>query len=277
MIYLTVPRLLLNKCKSDFPIDVLKYMKANATPTMALKLMFYSKYFLHQVFPYTVVKLVRPFLGELYYYQTLNGEFHEWISSAGIPSNLWITSSIETQTKSIQNAVSYLLSKTVVCDINKLELFNQTITVKEFKFLGHVLKDFDMRLSRILKENDETLTLEDIFECLPHIEKMRIQSPLPSFSSITAAKEIYCSTLRSLYVTFSLPNDNFDIESFMEFIKKHQEIEFLINRIGKSVFPYTDVLQKFVDEMSKSGTELNISFYGQRKKSKTSTTPQPHY
>uniref|UniRef100_A0A914R6Z9 Uncharacterized protein n=1 Tax=Panagrolaimus davidi TaxID=227884 RepID=A0A914R6Z9_9BILA len=275
MIYYTLPHLLVNECKSDFPIDVFKHMKANATPKMTFKLMFYSKYFLHREFPYTVVKQIQPFLNELCYYQNLNGENDDWNSFADIPSNLWITNSIETQTNSNRNVISTLLTKTVVCDINKLELYNQTITVKELKFLGHVLKEFDMRLSRIFNENDETLSLEDIFDCLPHIEQMHLQSPLPSFSTITAAKEINCSTLRSMNLIFSLQNDNFDIKSFIEFIKKHQKIEFLINRIGKTVFPYTDVLQKFVDEMSGSGTELNLTFYGQRKKSKASAIP--HY
>ena len=42
--------------KLYFPTDVLKWMKNNAKPGMALKLMQICKYFQHKEFPYFVIK-----------------------------------------------------------------------------------------------------------------------------------------------------------------------------------------------------------------------------
>uniref|UniRef100_A0AC34F4L0 Uncharacterized protein n=1 Tax=Panagrolaimus sp. ES5 TaxID=591445 RepID=A0AC34F4L0_9BILA len=156
----------------DFPPDVYKWMKNNAEPKKALKLMKVCKYFQHKNgFPYLVVKNVTS-CGNIWIYQTLDGQKHDFQRIEDIPKKFWITEELELVIG--QNVASILLLKTVVCNIRKLKLDNQIITLNEFKLLtdGGNVEICDMMLSTITDNNGEIVPLEDICECLPNASKI---------------------------------------------------------------------------------------------------------
>uniref|UniRef100_A0A914PLW6 F-box domain-containing protein n=1 Tax=Panagrolaimus davidi TaxID=227884 RepID=A0A914PLW6_9BILA len=145
---------------SDFPSDILKWMKINANPKMLLKLMKCCKYFQHlPEFPYFVVKEIR------FCYKVEGGEDedHWWLmtlddktqifkglkSIEKVTKKFWITKSLDF------NVPEYLIPKIAVCDIQILHL-EKPISYDYFKFLtasGNV-KEFNISTSASIKYNN---------------------------------------------------------------------------------------------------------------------------
>uniref|UniRef100_A0AC34F4V3 Uncharacterized protein n=1 Tax=Panagrolaimus sp. ES5 TaxID=591445 RepID=A0AC34F4V3_9BILA len=159
----------------DFPRDVYKWMKTNAEPKMAIKLMKISKYFQHKnAFPYLVVKNVSTNVlnKDLYFWtcRTLNNKVYKIKQNE---KKLWIAGDFFC-TAYPSNATSDFLLKTVVCDLQKLTIKNQKITMNEFKKLtdGGNVEEFCMDQTLITDSNGKIVSLEDICACLPKARKI---------------------------------------------------------------------------------------------------------
>lgn len=155
---------------SDFPSDVLKWMKSNANPKMALKLMQICKFFQHHQFPYFVVKVLETETNGSTYISYTGTTFQK-IYFDTLTKKLWITEGLWLWGN---NPISSLLSKIAVYDFNHLSLCNQIISFKEFKFLNAGGKVIELYLSNIIvkDENDEKIPLEDIIEVIPNINEL---------------------------------------------------------------------------------------------------------
>uniref|UniRef100_A0AC34GGR2 Uncharacterized protein n=1 Tax=Panagrolaimus sp. ES5 TaxID=591445 RepID=A0AC34GGR2_9BILA len=124
----------------EHPVDVLKWMKKNANPKMAFKLMKCCKFFQIPEFPYFVVKEVC-YDKKKWTFITLDNEKHVFESIENITKKLWITKYLFFKSK---NLTSHLISKIGVCNVEMLSLINQVITYDEFQILtaSGTVKDF---------------------------------------------------------------------------------------------------------------------------------------
>uniref|UniRef100_A0A914QIL5 Uncharacterized protein n=1 Tax=Panagrolaimus davidi TaxID=227884 RepID=A0A914QIL5_9BILA len=154
--------------KLYFPSDVFKWMKLNASPKMALKLMKVCKYFQHENgFPFLVVKDILQH-DSTWILETLDKKEILAESLETISDKLWIVGRVTIYPG--PKAVANLLLKSVVLNIETLSLCGQNVTMDEFKALtdGGMIKEFEITQSTITSENGEIVPLEDICECLPN-------------------------------------------------------------------------------------------------------------
>uniref|UniRef100_A0A914QVN0 F-box domain-containing protein n=1 Tax=Panagrolaimus davidi TaxID=227884 RepID=A0A914QVN0_9BILA len=163
---------------SDFPSDILKWMKINANPKMLFTLMKCCKYFQDfPEFPYFVVKEVQyGFKRDNWLFQTLDGKVYFYEGTQGIENigkKLWITEILVLS--AFPKIVSCIIPKIAVCDIKSLSLQFQNLAFNEFKYLtasGNVI-DIFLRESTIKYENDEQVFIDLIFKCVPNVETFK--------------------------------------------------------------------------------------------------------
>uniref|UniRef100_A0A914PK14 Uncharacterized protein n=1 Tax=Panagrolaimus davidi TaxID=227884 RepID=A0A914PK14_9BILA len=139
---------------------------------MALKLMAVCKFFQHKNgFPYFVVKNVES-CGNIWIFITLDGKRIACEKIEDISRKLWITGKVDLVIN--QNVATTMLHKTVVCNIQILQLDNQRITLDEFKQLtdGGKVEMCDIMQTIITNENGKIVSLEDICECIPNVKKL---------------------------------------------------------------------------------------------------------
>uniref|UniRef100_A0A914PZ25 F-box domain-containing protein n=1 Tax=Panagrolaimus davidi TaxID=227884 RepID=A0A914PZ25_9BILA len=156
---------------SDFPSDVLKWMKINAKPKMLLKLMKCCKYFQHfPEFPFFVVKKFHTINN---WVETLNGKFLTYEGERGfekINKKLWITDILAISGQA--NIFSSIFPKIALCDVYKLSIYGQKLSFDEFKFLtcsGNV-KHLDITKTFINHENGDPVFIDSILKCVPNVE-----------------------------------------------------------------------------------------------------------
>uniref|UniRef100_A0AC35ET35 F-box domain-containing protein n=1 Tax=Panagrolaimus sp. PS1159 TaxID=55785 RepID=A0AC35ET35_9BILA len=154
---------------SDFPSDVLEWMKINANPKMLFKLMKCCKYFQHfPEFPYFVVKEFH--MINNWVFKTLDGKFLTYEGEQEfekINKKLWITHSL-----SISGQISSIFPKIAVCDFQKLSISDQKLSFDEFKFLtcsGNV-KYLGITKTLISYENGDPVYIDSILKCVPNVE-----------------------------------------------------------------------------------------------------------
>lgn len=105
---------------SDFPVDILRFMKKNASPKQILNLMQSIKYFLPPKFPFFVF---RNFCRRKYKLNEIE-KFAE---------NLWLKGNFNILGR--DDIAFTLLSKAVVCDISSMTLSDVDILFEDFKKL----------------------------------------------------------------------------------------------------------------------------------------------
>uniref|UniRef100_A0A914PG19 Uncharacterized protein n=1 Tax=Panagrolaimus davidi TaxID=227884 RepID=A0A914PG19_9BILA len=131
-----------NNISKYFPSDILKWMKINATPLMALKLMQVCKYFQHKKFPYRVIKGISREWDlvdvdeAIEYYTVFEAEESFDINTLDIfdDCSVWITNSVDFYCRI--NPFSSFLSKIAVCEAKGVDFQYQTLTLEEFKILS---------------------------------------------------------------------------------------------------------------------------------------------
>uniref|UniRef100_A0A914QYM6 Uncharacterized protein n=1 Tax=Panagrolaimus davidi TaxID=227884 RepID=A0A914QYM6_9BILA len=232
-----------------FPSKVLKWMKQNAKPKMALKLMKVCKYFYYEDgFQYLVVKRLAYGDNKLAY-STLDDKRHEIDTLDSLPKKLWIVGWMAIL--SVQcTAASTLLLKTAICNIRKLQLTNQHITLYEFMLLtdGGTIESCGIIKTVIKNDKDEIVPLEDICECLPNAQRIDIGYEAPSIHSLKAAETKISSKLKQLELWIS-PVNNLGLLSLLSYMKKHQQIQYKLWIIGVPPDQYTKDFAPFVDKV----------------------------
>uniref|UniRef100_A0A914QM28 Uncharacterized protein n=1 Tax=Panagrolaimus davidi TaxID=227884 RepID=A0A914QM28_9BILA len=203
--------------KLYFPSDVFKWMKLNANPKMALKLMKVCKYFQHSNgFPFLVVKCILQ-NGSTWILETLDKKEILAESLETISDKLWVVGRVTIYPG--QKAVANLLLKTVVINIEELMLYAQNITMDEFKALtdGGTIERCYFKQSTITFENDEIVPLEDILECLPNARFIDFGNKAPSINSLETAEAKISSKLENL--TLLVDSKNFVVETLLSYMK----------------------------------------------------------
>uniref|UniRef100_A0A914PMA4 Uncharacterized protein n=1 Tax=Panagrolaimus davidi TaxID=227884 RepID=A0A914PMA4_9BILA len=159
---LTIP---LNPPSSNFPFDVLKYMKANANsnPKSSVKLMKRSKYFLQRKCQYTFFGQNLTLLQDC-----LQGRRYKKFQMDQLPNNLGFSDKLCIEDGSL---LSQLMSKTVVCELEHLILKAQQISLDGFKFLisSGKIKRLELYNSCVINEHDEIVPYEDLLDLIPSL------------------------------------------------------------------------------------------------------------
>uniref|UniRef100_A0A914PWR5 DUF38 domain-containing protein n=1 Tax=Panagrolaimus davidi TaxID=227884 RepID=A0A914PWR5_9BILA len=219
---------------SDFPSDVLKYMKANAKPKQAVKLMKRSKYFLQGKCQYT-------FLGQFLTLHPDCLENYEEYKLDELPNNLGFSDEICVEDGSL---LPQLMSKTVACELEHLIIKAQQISFEGFKFLisSGKVKRLKLYNSSVINENDEIVPYEDLFDLIPSLRNLELNyDPKRKFSPKFLEK-ICDSNLEDLNIN-ELTED-FDFEEFLNSLKKKPKFDihlyFLKSVNCETIHPYID-------------------------------------
>uniref|UniRef100_A0AC35GWG7 Uncharacterized protein n=1 Tax=Panagrolaimus sp. PS1159 TaxID=55785 RepID=A0AC35GWG7_9BILA len=151
---------------SSFPTDVLKYIKKNATPRQALKIMKACKYFCYQKFPFYSVKYVNGNRSRwiLHSFPEKNLQYFDKIEN--VPPNLWITEWLEIFNET--EAISDLFPKIAYCECSSLILKNQILTFDDYVMLTIAGKVDYLYFynTRIKFDNGELVPFERLIETL---------------------------------------------------------------------------------------------------------------
>uniref|UniRef100_A0AC34G0Q4 Uncharacterized protein n=1 Tax=Panagrolaimus sp. ES5 TaxID=591445 RepID=A0AC34G0Q4_9BILA len=238
-----LPPLIIHAPASDFPSDILKWMKKDAKPKMALKLMKCHKYFQHQQFPYFVVKSiacydgqdileVRSFYYRKYYYKGLE-----------------------------------------VCDIKRLTLRDQELLIDEFKFLASsgTVESLVFYATTIKKENGDIIFFDQLLEFLPNVENIRVfnyGATLFSSNFDNIFAKINTSKFKDFDVRMTFYND---FEKFIKFVKHNPHICYEVCLLNEGITgEQRHALEKYVQQIIDAGlTEFpppQIIFNGQIQK-----------
>uniref|UniRef100_A0A914P736 Uncharacterized protein n=1 Tax=Panagrolaimus davidi TaxID=227884 RepID=A0A914P736_9BILA len=154
---------------SDFPSDVLKWMKKNINgkPKAELKLMQICKYFLYQKFPYVHIKGLmngRNQHPSLPMFEYNYGNVH--LNKIAI--KFWLTGKLAIR---FETNFNILFPKIAVCDITSLSLSELCITFEQFNFLtdsGNITT-LDLNNAIVKDMNGSNAPLENILDRLPNL------------------------------------------------------------------------------------------------------------
>uniref|UniRef100_A0A914P881 Uncharacterized protein n=1 Tax=Panagrolaimus davidi TaxID=227884 RepID=A0A914P881_9BILA len=192
---------------SNFPFDVLKYMKENANPKQAVELMRVNKYFLQREFRFKDY-------GKL---TVVDNMFHVYTWD---DRNVAITGELR-----IKDSYGYyffyrLVCNTVLCDLRCLVLNIRYMDYEDFKFLTSSgnLKDLSMKGLSKIRNNGKIVPSEIILDHTPLLRKLTIIDVATSIMSSKFVEKILESDLQRL-VLFRFPKA-FDFELMLTSLRK---------------------------------------------------------
>uniref|UniRef100_A0AC34G558 Uncharacterized protein n=1 Tax=Panagrolaimus sp. ES5 TaxID=591445 RepID=A0AC34G558_9BILA len=199
---------------SNFPPDVLKWIKENANPKTAPKTMQICKYFQYPDF---------------FAVKTMEGNDQGWryrsrldinnrnMDLQALTSKIWITEELVICS---EMALIFLLPK---IRIYSLELTNFDIPFDEFKILTAAGKIRTLKLKGIfvIDENGDDVPMEDILKEVPKIEDLILERDVNSFIS---PKNVP-SSLKKIMVWDV--KEGFDFETCFKLIKNNPQIFFI--------------------------------------------------
>uniref|UniRef100_A0A914QYN9 F-box domain-containing protein n=1 Tax=Panagrolaimus davidi TaxID=227884 RepID=A0A914QYN9_9BILA len=260
---------------SDFPSDILKWMKINAKPKMLLKLMKCCKYFQHfPEFPFFVVKEIS------FCYKDEGDEYedHWWLMTLDDKTQIFKgLKSIERVTKKfwitkllVFNVPEYLIPKIAVCDIRILHL-DKPISYDDFKFLTASGNVKELNIWESIKySNGDPVYIDKIFECVPKVTDIWFYSEMSVFDfdfintleNIDASK-LECFTL--LTISFS------HFLLFTKFMDKNPHVKYRLYFNDGSLSPEeTKAIEKYMQRIIDAGITKypppDIGFLGRTNK-----------
>uniref|UniRef100_A0AC34FER9 Uncharacterized protein n=1 Tax=Panagrolaimus sp. ES5 TaxID=591445 RepID=A0AC34FER9_9BILA len=153
---------------TNFPSDVVKWMKINAKPRMGFKLMKVCKYFQHKEFPFIVIDDLTRVDGT-WSYKILKRRKSKKVEK--LSNRLWLTNVLRFYYSDFN--MSDFINKIVVCDIKEIDFMSQKLLFDEFKFLtfNGTLERLTMANVTVTFKNGIHVSLIDIFGCIPNIIK----------------------------------------------------------------------------------------------------------
>uniref|UniRef100_A0A914Q8M8 Uncharacterized protein n=1 Tax=Panagrolaimus davidi TaxID=227884 RepID=A0A914Q8M8_9BILA len=258
------------------PEPILYYLKKNSNPKLLLKLMQISKYFCFKEFSYMVVKDLK-YMGTKWIYCKPKYNFKsEVLDLSNLKIPFVIHNGLNCDTEDV-SLVSSFLSKVIVCDITKLRLVNQIITLNEFKLLissGNV-KRFSFFHSHVEYENGEIVPIDEIMKFIRNVTEFRwyLDTSMMSTFNSESVQNLIKVINHFILKTFCLMNipETFDFNLFATFMDKNPQIYYYLNFDILVPRKYSNMLQKFVDKKiatsSKKPFLLKIDFPRQNEES----------
>uniref|UniRef100_A0A914QNL2 DUF38 domain-containing protein n=1 Tax=Panagrolaimus davidi TaxID=227884 RepID=A0A914QNL2_9BILA len=208
-----------------FPTDVLKWIKANAKPLMAFKLMQVCKYFKHREFPFLVLKGLSKAADGSWNYSLFGQNKTVYTDTLDIfaDKSLWITNGIFLYEK--VDPFSSILSKIAVFKGNNLYLRNQSLTIDELKVLASStsFEFVNIYNTTITDKTNEPIALESLLQILTDVTFLSFDQILPSFSSEQNATNVLVPNL-TLFEAHGL-RETFNFQTFIAFMKAHPFVQ----------------------------------------------------
>uniref|UniRef100_A0A914R020 Uncharacterized protein n=1 Tax=Panagrolaimus davidi TaxID=227884 RepID=A0A914R020_9BILA len=205
--------------KSDFPADILKFMKKNATEKQALKLMKTNKYFIREKCPFIYFDDYFV-LTQNFVHQTHSTPKAMYYRIEELPNNLGICGTLHIQH---ENLLSHFISKCVMFDLKCLN-FNWTKNVKisynDFKVLTSSgrLEKLDLGPTIVTSKNGEIIPYESLLNHTPALRRLCLEYNHYLKFSQKFIEKICASNLEKFEV-FKLPI-NFKREALMSYMAK---------------------------------------------------------
>uniref|UniRef100_A0A914Q1I8 Uncharacterized protein n=1 Tax=Panagrolaimus davidi TaxID=227884 RepID=A0A914Q1I8_9BILA len=163
---------------SDFPADILKYMKKNATEKQVLKLMKTNKYFIREKCPFIYFG-VRVSLTQNFVHQILSDTNVMNYRIEELPNNLGISGALYIQH---ENLLSQFNSKCIIFDLKCLYFINQwwkieKISYDDFKVLTSSgrLKTLDLGPTIVTSNNGEIVPYESLLDHTPSLRYLYLK------------------------------------------------------------------------------------------------------
>uniref|UniRef100_A0AC34GTE7 F-box domain-containing protein n=1 Tax=Panagrolaimus sp. ES5 TaxID=591445 RepID=A0AC34GTE7_9BILA len=259
-------------CKLRLPESILYYIRNNANPKLQLKLMQTSKYFRFKEFPYFVVKdLV--YDDDTWKFCQNNGTYQE-IDLESLAKPLWITGRIYSDATESPKLISYLLTKTVVCDIINLDLCDQILTMDEYKMLNssNKIERLSIYDSHIEYDDGNIVSFDKIIKLFPKLKSIRLYFNDKMASTLTRdmTKKLINLLNPEILKTFEMHKipESFDFKLFAYFMKANPSIDFWLDFGDEISDEYAKMLQDYIDELIETSSYKNhkifINFSGQK-------------
>uniref|UniRef100_A0A914QM03 Uncharacterized protein n=1 Tax=Panagrolaimus davidi TaxID=227884 RepID=A0A914QM03_9BILA len=165
--------------KSDFPADILKYMKKNATEKQAFKLMKANKYFIREKCPFVYfgdgVSLIQNLVLQLLYTPS-NAPNVTKYKIEELPNNLGICGTLNIRH---ENIFSQFISKCVIFDLKCLIFMNsnEKISYDDFKVLTSSgrLETLDLGETIVTSNNGEIIPYESLLDHTPALRYLYLE------------------------------------------------------------------------------------------------------
>uniref|UniRef100_A0A914P0V1 Uncharacterized protein n=1 Tax=Panagrolaimus davidi TaxID=227884 RepID=A0A914P0V1_9BILA len=205
--------------KSDFPADILKFMKKNATEKQALKLMKTNKYFIREKCPFIYFDDYFV-LTQNFVHQTHSTPKAMYYRIEELPNNLGISGTLNVQH---ENLLSQFISKCIIFDLKCLNfnwLKNVKISYNDFKFLTSSgrLEKLDLGPTNVTSKNGEIIPYESLLDHTPALRRLCLEYNRYLILSQKFIEKICASNLEKFEV-FKLPK-NFEREAFLAYLAK---------------------------------------------------------
>uniref|UniRef100_A0AC34GV03 Uncharacterized protein n=1 Tax=Panagrolaimus sp. ES5 TaxID=591445 RepID=A0AC34GV03_9BILA len=249
-------------CTLGLPESILYYIKNKAHPRFQLKLMQTSKYFRFKEFPYSVARDIGyADYDDTWYFRQNNGTYED-IEILTKP--LWITGSIySVDAEEDPKAISDLLSKCAVCDIKKLNLCNQILTVGEFRMLvsSDNIEKLYYHNSHIEYDDGSIVWFDEIIKVFPKLKKFgcTFNDKMASTFTPDMTKTMidYVDTeILEVFIMINIP-EAFDFKLFANFMEANPSIKFRLEWSHSVSDEYTQMLQDYVDELIETSSYKN--------------------
>lgn len=164
---------------SDFPPDVLKWMKENASPRQSFKLMKMNKFFQQRPFPFTIVNSLDISEKENFRGRVTNfrcscknkpSVFVEYIEE--VPDDLWLL--YDLILRNWNNIIPQLLPKIVYCQVQVLRLKKQELSWDDWGKISEAGKIQHLNFNNTLVKgkNNGAAALEDMLVTLPIVQQL---------------------------------------------------------------------------------------------------------
>uniref|UniRef100_A0A914PV17 Uncharacterized protein n=1 Tax=Panagrolaimus davidi TaxID=227884 RepID=A0A914PV17_9BILA len=202
---------------SDFPADILKYMKKNVTEKQALKLMKTNKYFIREKCPFIYFGDY-VLLTQNYVHQAFSPPNVMNYTIKELPHNLGISGRLNIRK---ENLLSQFISKCVTCDLKWLIFINnnwwkiEKISYDDFKVLTSTgrLEKLDLGKTTVTSNNGEIIPYESLLDHTPALHYLCLEYNENLKLSQKFIEKICASNLEKLEV-FKLP-EYFKREAFL--------------------------------------------------------------
>uniref|UniRef100_A0A914NXN5 Uncharacterized protein n=1 Tax=Panagrolaimus davidi TaxID=227884 RepID=A0A914NXN5_9BILA len=218
--------------KSDFPADILKYMKKNSTEKQTLKLMKTSKYFIREKCPFIYFGN-DVLLTQNYVHQAFSPPNVMNYTIKELPHNLGISGTLTIQK---ENLLSQFISKCVIFDLKDLTFVNNywwktgKISYDDFKVLTSSgrLEKLILCKTIVTSNNGEIIPYESLLDHTPALRYLCLNYNEDLELSQKFIDKICASNLK-VFGVYQLP-ENFEREALLaNFAKKKTNLRVLLH------------------------------------------------
>uniref|UniRef100_A0AC34GU04 Uncharacterized protein n=1 Tax=Panagrolaimus sp. ES5 TaxID=591445 RepID=A0AC34GU04_9BILA len=191
---------------------------------------------------------------------------HDSTKFSSVSSKFWITKKFSNFVReSNPKMVASILPKFYRVDVKKVRLSCQNISLDDFVFLCLNVKRLDFNHTTVMNADGSIVSFEKLLALLPKLTYIEFLNK-PASSSITSktAKELAEILQFSKVQYFELCNlsEVFDIEFFLNYMKKSTGIRFLVYFCPPLSEAFKNRLEEMIDEIIESKTcGIDLDFH----------------